>query len=164
MDKNSISGIVLIMAMLLGYQYFFAPKEPVQVKKEVAAAKKVSPASKSNTAVAVVADSSIQVKEQLYTLENENLRVTLSNFGGKLVSVQLKNYKSYKTYTANKKDGIVLFDAQKDLFDVEIPTNGKKLALGKLVYQALESKNQVSFTSTLPNGKNIIQTYQLPAT
>jgi YidC/Oxa1 family membrane protein insertase len=164
MDKNSISGIVLIMAMLLGYQYFFAPKEPVQVKKEVAAAKKVSPATKSNTAVAVVADSSIQVKEQLYTLENENLRVTLSNFGGKLVSVQLKNYKSYKTYTANKKDGIVLFDAQKDLFDVEIPTNGKKLALGKLVYQALESKNQVSFTSTLPNGKNIIQTYQLPAT
>ena len=164
MDKNSISGIVLIMAMLLGYQYFFAPKEPVQVKKEVAAAKQVSPASKSSTAVAVVADSSIQVKEQLYTLENENLRVTLSNFGGKLVSVQLKNYKSYKTYTANKKDGIVLFDSQKDLFDVEIPTNGKKLALGKLVYQALESKNQVSFTSTLLNGKNIIQTYQLPAT
>jgi YidC/Oxa1 family membrane protein insertase len=164
MDKNSISGIVLIMAMLLGYQYFFAPKEPVQVKKEVAAAKQVSTTTKSNTAVAVVADSSIQVKEQLYTLENENLRVTLSNFGGKLVSVQLKNYKSYKTYTANKKDGIVLFDAQKDLFDVEIPTNGKKLALGKLVYQALESKNQVSFTSTLPNGKNIIQTYQLPAT
>ncbi|MBP6054185.1 MAG: membrane protein insertase YidC [Cytophagaceae bacterium] len=164
MDKNSISGIVLIMAMLLGYQYFFAPKEPVQTNSEVVAAKQVSPAAKSTkaTALAVVADSSVQVKEQLYTLENENLRITLSNYGGKLVSVQLKNYKSYKTYTANKKDGIVLFDAQKDLFDVEIPTNGKKLALGKLVYQALESKNQVSFTSTLPNGKNIIQTYQLP--
>ena len=164
MDKNSISGIVLIMAMLLGYQYFFAPKEPVQTNSEAVAAKQVSPAAKSTkaTALAVVADSSIQVKEQLYTLENENLRITLSNYGGKLVSVQLKNYKSYKTYTANKKDGIVLFDAQKDLFDVEIPTNGKKLALGKLVYQALESKNQVSFTSTLPNGKNIIQTYQLP--
>jgi YidC/Oxa1 family membrane protein insertase len=74
----------------------------------------------------------------------------------------LKNYKSYKNYTLGKKDGIILFDAQKDLFDVEIPTNGKKLSLGKLVYQAVESKNQVSFTSTLPNGKNIIQTYQLP--
>ncbi|MEN9958312.1 MAG: hypothetical protein RLZZ474_556 [Bacteroidota bacterium] len=164
MDKNSISGIVLIMAMLLGYQYFFAPKEPVQTNSEAVAAKQVSPATKAikAAALAVVADSSIQVKEQLYTLENENLRVTLSNYGGKLVSVQLKNYKSYKTYTANKKDGIVLFDAQKDLFDVEIPTSGKKLSLGKLVYQALESKNQVSFTSTLPSGKNIIQTYQLP--
>ena len=162
MDKNSISGIVLIMAMLLGYQYFFAPKEPVQTKKEVVAAKPTKATTKTDSALAVVADSSVQVKEQLYTLENENLRVTLSNFGGKLVSVQLKNYKSYKNYTLGKKDGIILFDAQKDLFDVEIPTNGKKLSLGKLVYQAVESKNQVSFTSTLPNGKNIIQTYQLP--
>jgi YidC/Oxa1 family membrane protein insertase len=162
MDKNSISGIVLIMAMLLGYQYFFAPKEPVQTKKEVVAAKTTKAKAKTDSALAVVADSSVQVKEQLYTLENENLRITLSNFGGKLVSVQLKNYKSYKNYTLGKKDGIVLFDAQKDLFDVEIPTNGKKLSLGKLVYQVVQSKNQVSFTNTLPNGKNIVQSYQLP--
>ncbi len=162
MDKNSISGIVLIMAMLLGYQYFFAPKETAQPKKEVVTAKPTKATTKTDSALAVVADSSVQVKEQLYTLENENLRVTLSNFGGKLVSVQLKNYKSYKNYTLGKKDGIVLFDAQKDLFDVEIPTNGKKLSLGKLVYQVVQSKNQVSFTSTLPNGKNIVQSYQLP--
>ncbi|MFD3275836.1 membrane protein insertase YidC [Aquirufa echingensis] len=162
MDKNSISGIVLIMAMLLGYQYFFAPKETAQPKKEVVATKPTKATTKTDSALAVVADSSVQVKEQLYTLENENLRVTLSNFGGKLVSVQLKNYKSYKNYTLGKKDGIVLFDAQKDLFDVEIPTNGKKLSLGKLVYQVVQSKNQVSFTSTLPNGKNIVQSYQLP--
>jgi YidC/Oxa1 family membrane protein insertase len=150
------------MAMLLGYQYFFAPKEPVQTKKEVVAAKPIKATTKTDSALAVVADSSVQVKEQLFTLENENLRITLSNFGGKLVSVQLKNYKSYKNYTLGKKDGIVLFDAQKDLFDVEIPTNGKKLSLGKLVYQVVQSKNQVSFTSTLPNGKNIVQSYQLP--
>ena len=162
MDKNSISGIVLIMAMLLGYQYFFAPKEPVQTKKEVVATKPATTSPKSDSALADVADSSVQVKEQLFTLENENLRITLSNLGGKLVSVQLKNYKSYKNYTLGKKDGIILFDAQKDLFDVEIPTSGKKLSLGKLVYQVVQSKNQVSFTSTLPNGKNIIQTYQLP--
>jgi YidC/Oxa1 family membrane protein insertase len=164
MDKNSISGIVLIMAMLLGYQYFFAPKEPVQTKKEVVATKTIAAATKTSTAVAVVSDSSVQVKEQFYTLENENLRIVLSNYGGKLVSVQLKNYKSYKNYTLGKKDGIILFDSNKDQFEVEIPTSGKKLALGKLVYQALESKNQVSFTSTLPNGKNIIQSYQLPET
>ena len=164
MDKNSISGIVLIMAMLLGYQYFFAPKEPVQAKKEIVAAKPVLSTPNTNSALAVVSDSSVQVKEQLYTLENENLRVILSNFGGKLVSVQLKNFKSYKNYTLGKKDGIVLFDSKKDLFEIEIPTTGKKLALSKLVYQAQESKNQVNFTSTLPNGKKIIQSYRLPET
>ena len=161
MDKNSISGIVLIMAMLLGYQYFFAPKEPLPVKKEVAA----QTPTKSNpktAAVAVIADSTVQIKESLSTLENENLKVTLSNYGAKLVRVELKNYKSYKNYTQGKNAGIVLFDANKDVFDVEVPAAGKKLALSKLVYQAQSSQNQVIFTSTLPNGKKISQTYRLP--
>ncbi len=161
MDKNSISGIVLIMAMLLGYQYFFAPKEPLPVKKEVAA----QTITKSNTktpAVAVISDSTVQIKESISTLENENLKVTLSNYGAKLVRVELKNYKSYKNYTQGKNAGIVLFDANKDVFDVEVPAAGKKLALSKLVYQAQSTPNQVIFTSTLPNGKKISQTYRLP--
>ena len=161
MDKNSISGIVLIMAMLLGYQYFFAPKEPLPVKKEVAA----QTITKSNTktpAVAVISDSTVQIKESISTLENENLKVTLSNYGAKLVRVELKNYKSYKNYTQGKNAGIVLFDANKDVFDVEVPAAGKKLALSKLVYLAQSTPNQVIFTSTLPNGKKISQTYRLP--
>ncbi|MFM7019692.1 MAG: membrane protein insertase YidC [Aquirufa sp.] len=162
MDKNSISGIVLIMAMLLGYQYFFAPKEPLAVKKEVAA-QTVTKSTTKPAAVAVIADSTVQIKESLSTLENENLKITLSNYGAKLVRVELKNYKSYKNYTQGKNAGIVLFDANKDVFDVEIPTSGKKLALSKLVYQAQANSNQVIFTSQLPNGKKISQTYRLPS-
>ena len=162
MDKNSISGIVLIMAMLLGYQYFFAPKEPLAVKKEVAA-QTVTKSTTKPAAVAVIGDSTVQIKESLSTLENENLKITLSNYGAKLVRVELKNYKSYKNYTQGKNAGIVLFDANKDVFDVEIPTSGKKLALSKLVYQAQANSNQVIFTSQLPNGKKISQTYRLPS-
>ncbi|MFM6914496.1 MAG: membrane protein insertase YidC, partial [Aquirufa sp.] len=114
-------------------------------------------------AVAVIADSTVQIKESLSTLENENLKITLSNYGAKLVRVELKNYKSYKNYTQGKNAGIVLFDANKDVFDVEIPTSGKKLALSKLVYQAQANSNQVIFTSQLPNGKKISQTYRLPS-
>jgi YidC/Oxa1 family membrane protein insertase len=162
MDKNSISGIVLIMAMLLGYQYFFAPKEQLAVKKEVAA-QTVTKSTTKPAAVAVIGDSTVQIKESLSTLENENLKITLSNYGAKLVRVELKNYKSYKNYTQGKNAGIVLFDANKDVFDVEIPTSGKKLALSKLVYQAQANSNQVIFTSQLPNGKKISQTYRLPS-
>ena len=162
MDKNSISGIVLIMAMLLGYQYFFAPKEPLAVKKEVAA-QTVTKSTTKPAAVAVIGDSTVQIKESLSTLENENLKITLSNYGAKLVRVELKNYKSYKNYTQGKNAGIVLFDANKDVFDVEIPTSGNKLALSKLVYQAQANSNQVIFTSQLPNGKKISQTYRLPS-
>jgi YidC/Oxa1 family membrane protein insertase len=161
MDKNSITGIVLIMAMLLGYQTFFAPKEPIPVKKETAVISKTKSTPKSDV-VAVVADSTVQVKETFNILENDNLKITLSNFGAKLVRVELKNYKSYKSYTQGNNANIVLFDASKDAFEVDIPSNGKKLALGKLTYQAQATANQVIYTSTLANGKKVSQTYRLP--
>jgi YidC/Oxa1 family membrane protein insertase len=164
MDKNSISGIVLIMAMLLGYQYFFAPQEPVQDKKEVVNTLAVKKEPKKETLASVSNDTIKQVKEQLYTLENENLRVVVSNLGAKLISVELKKYKSYKNYIAGKNTAIVLFDSQKDVFDIEVPTNSQKLSLGKLIYQASQVKNQITFTTTLPSGKNVIQTYSLPET
>lgn len=163
MDKNSISGIVLIMAMLLGYQYFFAPVEPVKTevvaKKAVAVTAKAAPAQQ--TSVNVTADSSVQVKEQLIKLENKNLIVTLSNYGGKIVSVQLKNYRSYANYNAGKKDGIQMFDSTKDQFDIEIPTGNSKIKLAALVYDVQENKGNVVFTSTLASGKKISQTYVL---
>jgi YidC/Oxa1 family membrane protein insertase len=166
MDKNSISGIVLIMAMLLGYQYFFAPQEPVaQTNKDVLATQPVKKESKKDSSSSAIGvDSSKKVKEQLYTLENENLRVVVSNLGAKLISVELKKFKSYKNYTAGKNAGIILFDSKKDVFDIEVPTNSQKLKLGNLVYQVSQVKNQITFTSTLPSGKNIIQTYTLPET
>ena len=146
--------------MLLGYQYFFAPKEPIEPTKTTVATKPVVKLTKPE-ASALIADSSVSIKEQLFTLENDNLRVILSNKGGKLVSVQLKKYKSYKNYTQGKDAGIILFDANKDVFDVEIPTSGKKLALNELVYRAVQNKNQITFTSTLANGKHVSQSYNL---
>lgn len=163
MDKNSISGIVLIMAMLLGYQYFFAPVEPVKTeavaKKTEVVKTNVSPASQPATQV--TPDSSVQIKEQLVKLENKNLIVTLSNLGGKIVSVQLKNYRSYANYNAGKKDGIQMFNSSKDQFDIEIPTGNSKIKLATLAYEVQENKGNVIFTSTLATGQKIIQSYSL---
>ncbi len=163
MDKNSISGIVLIMAMLLGYQYFFAPVEPVKTetvaKKEEPAKANVTPAVQ--TKAITTSDSSVQIKEQLVKLENKNLIVTLSNYGGKIVSVQLKNYRSYAVYNAGKTDGLYMFNASKDQFDIEIPTGTSKIRLGALAYEVQKNKGNVIFTSTLPSGKKVSQTYTL---
>ena len=165
MDKNSITGIVLIMAMLLGYQYFFAPKEDaIQPKtKTVAIATKNSAAKPTlNTLPAITKDSAI--KEQIFTLENKDVKIELSSLGGKISRVELKNYKSYKTYTTNGKDAIRLFDSNKDVFSVEIPTGSSKIALNNLVFAGNQSGQQVNFTSILPNGKRINLSYSLPET
>jgi YidC/Oxa1 family membrane protein insertase len=162
MDKNSISGIVLIMAMLLGYQYFFAPVEPVpteQVAKKTTTT--VKPKANVIVATPTLPDSSVQIKEQLIKLENKNIVVTLSNYGGKIKSVTLKNYRSYSNYNAGKSEGIQMFDSNKDQFDVEIPTGNTKIKLNALIYDVQENKGNVVFTSTLATGQKISQTYTL---
>ncbi|MEN9363648.1 MAG: hypothetical protein RI903_956, partial [Bacteroidota bacterium] len=163
MDKNSITGIVLIMAMLLGYQYFFAPKEDaIQPKtKTVAIATKNSAAKPIVDTLPTIAKDSA-IKEQLFTLENKDVKIELSSLGGKIIRVELKNYKSYKTYTTNGKDAIRLFDSKKDVFSVEIPTGSSKIALNNLVFAGNQTGQQVNFTSILPNGKRINLSYSLP--
>jgi YidC/Oxa1 family membrane protein insertase len=161
MDKNSIYGIVLIMAMLLGYQYFFAPIEPVPT--EQVSKKETTPKVKAEKLpqTAVTQDTLSQMKEQLTTLSNKNLIVSLSNYGGKIVSVQLKNYRSFANYNSGKTDGIRMFDATKDKFDIEIPSGTSKIKLSSLVCEVVESKGSVTYTSTLASGQKISQTYKL---
>ncbi|MHA8052208.1 membrane protein insertase YidC [Aquirufa sp. OSTEICH-129A] len=167
MDRNSVTGIVLILAMLLGYQYFFAPKEPIKSEtstKTVASNKKIdSLKAPLSPAVSPTLDSSaLVVKEEIFVLENKDIQVQLSNYGGKIVSVTLKNYESYKNYNQGIKAGLKLFDSKKDQFDVELPISGKKIKLNDLAYQAKSSAQSIEFTSTLPSGKIIKQTYSLP--
>ncbi|MHA8066164.1 membrane protein insertase YidC [Aquirufa sp. ROCK2-A2] len=165
MDKNSVTGIVLIMGMLLGYQYFFGSQDPV-VKENVKA--KVEQTSKTkviaNQASNIVAADSSQLnfKEEQYTLENNDIKIIFSNKGGKIVSVQLKNYFSYQNYSNKVKQGLFLFDSKKDAFEVEIPTLQRKVKLGELNYTSQGVKsNQISFESVLPSGEIIKQFYTL---
>ena len=54
MDKNSITGIVLIMGMLLGYQYFFAPKEIPAVKAKAVVQKTMVAAPKDTASSGLI--------------------------------------------------------------------------------------------------------------
>jgi YidC/Oxa1 family membrane protein insertase len=78
MDKNSVTGIVLIMAMLLGYQYFFAPKEPIEnpkakIEATTAKNKAIVQANAGSTSKAInVAPSDTSIKEELSILENND--------------------------------------------------------------------------------------------
>jgi YidC/Oxa1 family membrane protein insertase len=56
-------------------------------------------------------------ERQLYTLENDKIRLTLSNLGGRIVSAELKEYESYKDYKkGGKKVPLRMFDEQESSF------------------------------------------------
>ena len=159
MDRNSITGIVLIMGMLLGYQYFFAPKE-VAVVKAKALTQKASVAAIKDSAKVVSIDSSAK-PEQVFTLENKDIVVKISSKGAKLVSVQLKNYKSFATFDAGKNDGLYLYNAASDEFSIELPTSAGKIKVTTLDFAGIQTGNKVEFVSTLANGQTIKSSYIL---
>jgi YidC/Oxa1 family membrane protein insertase len=161
MDRNSITGIVLIMGMLLGYQYFFAPKE-VPVVKAKALTQKTNVAVIKDSANAVAIDNSAK-PEQVYTLENKDIVVKISSKGAKLVSVQLKNYKSYATFDTGKKDGLYLYNAVGDEFSIILPTSAGKINVSTLDFSGIQTGNKVEFVCTLANGQAIKSSYNLPA-
>lgn len=166
MDKNSVTGLVLIMGMLLGYQYFFgskevAPSPNIKNKTEANVSKKPTAISqKTNSVIAV--DTINVFKETTYTLENKDIKIVISNKGGKISSVQLKNYFSYSNYTNKIKEGLILFDSKKDLFEVEIPILQNKVKLSDLNYLTEGVKsNQIVLSTTLANGEVVKQIYRL---
>jgi YidC/Oxa1 family membrane protein insertase len=159
MDRNSITGIVLIMGMLLGYQYFFAPKEEALVAPKAVASKTIVPAKK-DTAVIAVLDSTVQ-KEQVYTLENKDIVVKVSSIGAKLVSVQLKNYKSYANFNVGKNDGLYLYNSNSDEFAIELPTTSGKVKLNSIAFAGVKTGNKIEFTGTTPGGQVVKSSYNL---
>lgn len=160
MDRNSITGIVLIMAMLLGYQYFFAPKEIPAIKPKTAT-QQVNAKAKIDTNKTVVLDTTIK-PEQFYTLENKDIVVKVSSKGAKLVSVQLKNYKSYTNFKEGKKEGLFLYNGSSDEFTFELPTSAGKIKLSNVIFTGIQTGNKVEFTGVLAGGQVIKSIYNLP--
>ncbi|MFM6948200.1 MAG: membrane protein insertase YidC [Aquirufa sp.] len=166
MDKNSVTGLVLIMGMLLGYQYFFGSKEVVPAsnpKSKIEANVPKKPLGTTQNVASVISSDSISnFKEAFYVLENKDIKISISNKGGKISSVQLKNFFTYTNYTKKVKEGLILFDSKKDLFEVEIPTLQKKVKLSDLNYTTTGvSANSITLSATLSNGELVQQIYRL---
>lgn len=114
MDRNTFSGLFLILIILIGFTYFSQPSEQ-EIKREkfvqdsIAKAKS-EPNSTPLTTVAKLNKDSVKVdsaalkgpfglahsgSDNAVVLENDKMIVTLSSKGGSVTSVQLKGFKTY---------------------------------------------------------------------
>ena len=150
MDKNTIIGFVLILALLVGYSWYTKPSEE-QIKQQQAYADSIllvqaeqaalremeyqqaqaytDSINKGKPAVDYGAFNALTVgEEKLYTIENDSLLVTLSNKGGNIVSVQLKGYLN------SDKEPLVLFDQNDAKTQFTLVTNNNRIVESGSLY------------------------------
>ncbi|WP_019987730.1 membrane protein insertase YidC [Rudanella lutea] len=175
MDRNQLIGILLILAMLVGYQ-FLVPK-PEQTEQPAQTTKVTKPSASSATsdrpqtldsaaARALYGDfAGVSTgQERDIVLENKDVKVTFSTLGGRVKEVLLKNYKTF--------DGkpLLLIDSRRNQTVLELPTSRGKVDLHKLYYQTgaqsgsvTGGATQVAFRAEVAPGQAVEQVYSLPA-
>ncbi|RZK51128.1 MAG: membrane protein insertase YidC, partial [Pedobacter sp.] len=161
MDRNTFTGLFLIM-VIIGASVFFMKPSEADIKKErekiTADSLAKVKASQKEPAVAVTkpADSvkpdtttlkgpfggNINGVAETSVLENDILKLTFTNMGGKILSVELK-----KEVTYTKKP-VILFDGKdNNKFGLNINIDGKVLNTNDLYFtkaaQTANSLNQV---------------------
>ncbi|MCX2574419.1 membrane protein insertase YidC [Pedobacter sandarakinus] len=174
MDRNTFTGLFLILIILAGSFYFLKPSTAEMNKaKEIErldSLKKagVAPVVKDTASKAVVANpivDSLALKGPFGTaltgtaeatmLENENLLITLSNKGGKITSVQVKGQKTY--------DGkpVVLFSGDDNKFGLNLNVAGKTVNTNDLYFKANKAGNTVTMRADYGSNAYIEYGYNL---
>lgn len=179
MDRNTFTGLFLILVILAGSFFFLKPSETdIKAEKQrvhLDSLQKAGKKPQQNIAQKqpeILVDSSkfkgpfgsaLTGSEKFITLENEQMIVKLSTKGGRVYSVQLKSYK-----TSNRKP-LILFDGEDNSFGFRFNAGGQAINTNELFFEADKSSVSVkgtdsaSVTMKLPygNGKSIDYIYSL---
>lgn len=147
MDKNTIIGFVLIAAILGGYFFLTQPSEEeiaqqlkyndsialvqkAEIENEIALSKTtkvIATDTLSSTDTASVTDAYGNFSaagigtEEFYTLENELVKLTISNKGGRIYTAQLKKYQTHDTLP------LILFTGQESNMGFTLVTNNSRV-------------------------------------
>ncbi len=142
MDRNTFTGLLIIAVILIGFSFYLQPsdQELNQYKKDtdsLNAAKSgvvISDSVKTSTEnkdTAVNASTSSAVdttglfgthksgNEEFTVIENEKIKATISNKGGRVYAVELKEYKTWD------QKALMLFDGAQNEFNIRFYAKGQ---------------------------------------
>ena len=131
-DKNSLIGFTLMAIILIVFNTFFFPTpnqedklssnpESImtsEIKEDnLYNEKELNPIKEELNTNSHSNSNNDPIKETFHTIENEKLKITVSNKGGRIISVIMKEY---QTFDSNPLD---LFDADSSNFNLQFSTN-----------------------------------------
>lgn len=155
MDRNTLTGLLLIFAIIAASVFLLKPSEE-EIKKErelQAARNQVENVQVGDTTAAADAapvveldsmtlagpfGTAIQGAERLIVLENELIKATISTLGGKIKSVELKNE---ETYEGNP---LMLFEGDHNKFGLFFSSAGKNIITNDMYFHTDASDVVVS--------------------
>lgn len=151
MDKNTIFGFVLIGLILIGFSVLNKPSEEELARQqryndsialvqeaELAKQESIKKQNAVTNALSAVNDTTqtdttsladafgafdvaARGEEKIVTLENELLKLNISNKGGRIVSAQLKKYQTHDSLP------LILFNEKESNFGFTIVTNNNRV-------------------------------------
>lgn len=99
--------------------------------------------------------------EETVRIENDVLIVDISNKGGRIVNVALKNYKTYKSFINNESKPLQLFD-RKSTYGIDFFEGNKKLSSANYDFKFLKQSADAAIVEMInPSGKKVIYSYAL---
>lgn len=165
MDRNSIIGFVLIALLLFVYFTWFGPS-PELAKPPVADTLKTQTINPVVEAAVISAQDTLfragDVKEEEIVIENEDIKLTLSNKGAIIRQAELKKYKTYS------QKPLILVDQTRSRFTLEGNFKGQTINLYQPIYRfnknTIGDSTQVEFVTTSDVTGEIKHTYTLGKT
>ncbi|WP_010417567.1 membrane protein insertase YidC [Anaerophaga thermohalophila] len=188
MDKNSVTGLLLITAILALFWWMNKPSEEeiaerkrqldslnrIEAQKAAREAKQTEESIQKEVSSEEVEEKAKQDsirrqtagilapytfgEKKFFTLENEKIKVTLSNLGGRIYSVEIKEYQTH--------DGrpLVLFNGDENRYGFSFTYNTRIYNTNDLYFDAVEKgTNSISFEITGPDREKLALNYSLSA-
>lgn len=175
MDRNTITGFVLIALVLIGFSWFNSPSEEelkaqqeeiakaeAEQKKAVELKKKEEAKKTSDLALAredstALFHNALSGQANDIVLKNEKLELTLSTKGGTVTKAVVKNFKD--------RDGnadVTIFEGKDQQLDFKLEGKENNIATSDLYFTPSEqSDSTVTFTADAGDGRSIEMRYVL---
>lgn len=170
MDRNTFTGLFLILVILVGSTFLLKPSEE-EIKREKITQDSIAAVKQGKAFVpkkteklldsAVLANNTpvtdtSNFKEQINNLENNLIKVSISNKGGKIATVQIKNETNYQGKP------VVLFNDEDNNFGFDIIEKGQKVNTTNLPFSIInQTSNSLVLQMLGANGATLTYTYTL---
>ena len=176
MDKNTITGLVLMGLLLIGFSWWSQPsseqkaemmrqdsiaavmKQKAETNKKNAEAKHLAEQKARQEAdTTALFHEALQGEAQEIVLKNEKLQLTLNTKGGTVTKAIIKGFKDKE----GNKD-VTLLDENVHQLNFTLSTKDTNIATQDLFFQpSAQTDSTVTLTANAGQGKSMVLTYRL---